>query len=177
MKQSSLNVVVTPNSACGQPSSHCYSTFTSYIIAIYYHTWEVGLKRQLNHWRLQLVLYHTCKLWRMETADQPCQFHSIPKSNDIEKHAGLCVAVDAIDGCHGSPNTLLGGADDHWDDIVLLRHSVCRSLCFSTRLVIWIMTFNYFIQLFSYSLTLFSWTFRTGRGFAFPDPSSGKTCG
>lgn len=142
-----------------------------------YHTWEVDLKRQLNHWRLQLVLHHRCKLWRVEAVDQPRQFHSIPKGNDIEKHAGFCIAVDAIDGCHGGPNTLLGGADDHWDDIVLLRHSSCRNLCFGVRLVIWIMTFNYFIQLFSYSLTLFSWTFGTGRGFAFPDPSSGKTCG
>lgn len=87
----------------------------------------------------------------MEAADQPRQFHSIPKSNDIEKHAGLCVAVDAIDGCHGGPNTLLRGADDHWDDIVLLRHSSCRNLCFGARLVICIMTFNYFSQLFSYS--------------------------
>lgn len=76
------------------------------------------------------------KRWRVET-EQPCQFHSIAKSNDVEKHAGLCVAVDAVDGCHGCPDTLLRGADDNWDDIILLRHTSCRNLCCSTLLVIW----------------------------------------
>lgn len=70
----------------------------------------------------------------MET-DEPGQLHSIAKSNDVEKHAGLCVAVDAVDGCHGCPKTLLRGADDNRDDVILLHHFSCRNLRRSTFLV------------------------------------------
>lgn len=69
--------------------------------------------------------------------EQPCKFHSIAKSNNVEKHAGVCVAVDAVDSCHGRPNTLFRRADDNWDDAILLGHSSSRSLCCNTLLVVW----------------------------------------
>lgn len=81
------------------------------------------------------VIYYTFKRQRM-VISQPCHFHSIAKSNNVEKQFGLCVAVDAVDGCHGCPNTLLRGADDNWDDIILLQGSSCMNLCCGNLLVV-----------------------------------------
>lgn len=50
------------------------------------------------------------------------------KRNDIEKHTGICVAINTVDGCHGCAQTVLGRTDDDRDDIVRLRRSRCRSL-------------------------------------------------
>lgn len=65
---------------------------------------------------------------KVETSDEPRQFHGITKSNDIEEHAGARVAVDAVDGCHGCTHALLRCTDDDGDDIIRLRRSR-GSLC------------------------------------------------
>lgn len=73
---------------------------------------------------------------RTEPSDRPRHLHSVTEGDDVEEHAGLRVAVDAVDGCHGSPNTLLRGTDDDGDHVILLHRPPCRNLCCCTLLLI-----------------------------------------
>lgn len=85
-----------------------------------------------THYRFIPVHFSTSNrrvMFTLETRDKPRQFHSITESNYIKEHAGICVAMDAVDGGHGRTHALLRCADNDGDDIIRLLRSRCGNSC------------------------------------------------
>lgn len=69
-----------------------------------------------------IMIYNT-----MVCYDIPCQLNSISQGHYIEEYTGLCVAIHAVDCCHGSTKTLFC-CTDHYGNVRLRLGFIAHSL-------------------------------------------------